>query len=101
MRKKEKNYAVSAVSIILSLCVICFIIDCTQYNPSFYTGYDILNPSAAVRANPLGMLETAEGGYEIQWDEGVVPSSENSYFIVDQNFINWVYELKEEIKRLR
>jgi hypothetical protein len=55
---------------------------CTQYRPSFFQGYDILNPSEEVRKSPLGF--TADGN-----------------LIVSPAFITWVYELKQEIIKLR
>jgi len=65
------------------LLISCFLISsCTHYDPTLYTGYDILNPNEEVRKNPLGFTE-----------DGNV--------IVNEAFILWVYELKREVERLR
>jgi hypothetical protein len=55
---------------------------CTGYNPALYPSYDVLNPGAEVRLNPLAF--TADGNV-----------------IVNGAFILWVDELKGEIKKLR
>jgi hypothetical protein len=70
--------------LICSVCVIlCLSYNaCTNYNPSFYPSYDVLNPGAEVRANPLRIT-----------DDG--------YFVVNQAFLMWVEDLKLEIQRLR
>ena len=73
-RVKRKIWIVFAIS--------CFIISCTGYNPVFYPGYDVLNPSEAVRMNPLGFT-----------DDGNV--------IVNTAYIQWVDDLQAEIERLR
>ena len=68
---------------ILMLCASFFLItDCTHYNPSLYPSYDVLNPGPEVRANPLSVTDDGN-------------------FIVNEAFILWVQELKEEIKKLR
>lgn len=76
---------------------------CTAYNPSLYTGYDILNPSADVRANPLGMVRYAAetNTWNADWDDIRTPDPAREYFIVNADFIQWVSELKEEVKKLR
>jgi hypothetical protein len=55
---------------------------CHSYNPALYPSYDVLNPGPEVRMNPLGFDKDGNA-------------------IVNQAFILWVYELKEEIKKLR
>jgi len=68
---------------ILTLCAICFLAEsCSSYNPSLYPSYDCLNPGPEVRLNPLAF--TPDGN-----------------LVVNQAFILWVDELKQEIKRLR
>lgn len=70
---------------ILLLCASFFLIEgsCARpYNPTLYPSYDVLNPGPEVRLNPLGFDEAGNA-------------------IVNQAFILWVYELKEEIKKLR
>ena len=73
-------------------------IGCTKYNPSFYPSYSVLNPSEAVRKNPLSVIEvTEEGEIIIHQDTEVGPGT---YFIVDREFMMWVFELKNEIEKL-
>lgn len=55
---------------------------CSRYNPSLYPSYDVLNPGPEVRANPLAFTEDGN-------------------LIVNQAFILWVEELKQEIVKLR
>lgn len=68
----------------LTLCTIFFLISssCSSYNPSLYPSHDVLNPGDEVRLNPLAFTE----------DGNVV---------VNQAFILWVDELKQEIVKLR
>ena len=68
----------------MTLLISCFLIisGCTHYDPTLYPGYDVLNPNEEVRKNPLGFTD-------------------NGNVIVNEAFMLWVYELKEEIKRLR
>ena len=79
--KRHLKSATAKLCLIFCLISLGFVV-CTQYDPNLWTGYDILNPNEEVRKNPLGFT-----------DEG--------YAIVNQAFIFWTYELKEEIKRLR
>ena len=73
---------------IATLCAICFgtisfgLVSCTGYNPSLFPSYDVLNPGPEVRMNPIGF--DADG-----------------HAIVNQAFILYVYELRQEVKRLR
>lgn len=67
------------------LLLLCFLIispGCHKYNPALYPSYDVLNPGPEVRINPLSFDKDGNA-------------------IVNQAFILWVYELKEEIKKLR
>lgn len=82
MQKKERSFATLLVIVMLLLCAVCYLTKCTAYNPSLYPSYDVLNPGPEVRKNPLGFTE-----------DGNV--------IVNEAFMIWVYELKEEVKRLR
>jgi len=63
---------------------LCFLTqsNCTQYNPSLYPSYDVLNPGQEVLANPVRIT-----------DDG--------YFVVNGAYIQWVDELQAEIVRLR
>jgi len=55
---------------------------CTAYNPALYPSYDVLNPGPEVRKNPLR-------------------TTEDGNFVVNEAFLMWVQELKEEILNLR
>lgn len=59
-----------------------FLSNCTAYHPSSFPSYDVLNPGPEVTKNPIGFTEDGNA-------------------IVNEAFLLWVYELKEEIKRLR
>ena len=72
---------------------------CSTYNPAVYTGYDILQPNEDVQKNPLSVIEVAEDGeVEILLDTEIGPGV---YFIVAEAFMMWVFELKNEVLKLR
>ena len=56
-------------------------VDCSHRIP-VATTYDVLNPSAEVRLNPLSV-------------------NEDGTFVVNKEFLQWVYDLKREIIILR
>ena len=62
--------------------LVCFLADCSPYNPALYPSYDVLNPGSEVRKNPLGFTEDGN-------------------LIVSPEFIQWVDELKQEVIKLR
>ena len=71
--------------LVLLTCFLTFslsLASCVGYNPSMFPSYDILNPSEEVKKNPLSF--DADGNA-----------------IVNLAFLTWVYELKEEVKKLR
>lgn len=69
---------------------------CAGYNPSLFPSYDPLNPGEEVKKNPIAWVEDGEivneDGEKIVIKKGVV---------VNEAFIIWIYELKEEVKKLR
>ena len=69
---------------------------CTTYHPSFFPSYDVLNPGIEVRINPIAWIENNEivndDGKKISVIKGIV---------VNDAYILWTYELKQEIIRLR
>jgi hypothetical protein len=85
---------IKSVGIFLALLTLYA---CTAYNPSMYSGYDILAPSDEVQANPLGYIIV---GTEIIANGGKVLIEEDCWVITD-DFLMWVLELKEEVKKLR
>jgi len=62
--------------------IICLSYSCTGYDPSLYPSYDVLNPGAEVKLNPLSVTDDGN-------------------FIVNAAFLFWVNELKIEVKKLR
>jgi hypothetical protein len=66
----------------LLLSALCCGISCSAYHPGLYSGYDILSPNEEVKKNPLSFT-----------DDGNL--------IVNQAFILYVYELRQEIRYLR
>ena len=81
----------------LLLCVSFGLSSCTAYNPSFYASYDVLNPSAEVRLNPMGFTIP---GQLIDVD-GQEVECQHSYAIVNEAYTIWVRELQDEIEKLR
>ena len=88
---------------ILVLSVIVFLIqttNCTAYNPSFFTGYDVLSPSDIVKENPIAYIDVKDGEIvNIEWVNESVEDGE--YILVNEDFFQWAYDLKEAIKDLR
>jgi len=74
---------------------------CSSYNPSLYPSYDVLNPGDGVKENPVGFVFHEEGKWGVLWREGYTPDPERSYAIINEEMGIWIYELEEEIKRLR
>jgi len=92
------------VGLISLLFVISFSTPCRTipYNPSLFPSYDVLNPGPAVRLNPLGIsVPGANGAVEIAWDKTAEGQSRIGLFIVNKDFLMWVYELKAEVLELR
>ena len=71
--------------LLLLTCFLTFslsLTSCHSYDPALYASYDVLNPGPEVRMNPLGF-------------------DKDGNVLVNQAFIFWAYELKEEVKKLR
>ena len=73
-----KNVAIRFASIILVFFLLFS--SCVKYDPHLYPSLDVLRP-----------------GPEVQ----IVGFTEDGNIIVNESFLIWIYELKEEIKRLR
>ncbi len=90
MREKKGNYKrrskklLKRISLsILLVSALCFLsINCTQYNPALFPGYDILNPGPEVQKNPIRITE-------------------DGLLVVNEAFMIYVKELALEIIRLR
>jgi len=84
MRKIGKRS--SMLVIVATLIISAGIYSCScghrPYNPALYPSYDTLNPGPEVRLNPLAF--TPDGN-----------------LIVNKQFLLWVYELQQEIRKLR
>jgi len=68
--------------ILITLLIIIIFSSCGHYNPTLFPSYDVLNPGPEVRKNPLGFTEDGN-------------------IIVNEAFILWVDELKQEVLKLR
>lgn len=79
--------ALACIVLALVGMLVITLVGCTRYNPALYPGYDVLNPSDAVRVNPLSISED--------------PITHDSVFAVNSAFLMWVEDLKREIIRLR
>ena len=88
---------------ILVLFVIVFLIQtnsCTPYSPILYPSYDVLNPGEAVKENPIAYIDVKDG--EITGVEWVNESTKDGeYILVNEDFFQWAYDLKQAIKDLR
>ena len=95
--KGKRSENLLKIGILISFAS-CFLItnSCVSYDPTLYQGYDILNPGPEVRANPLGWVEAGiivnDKGEKVDIMTGIV---------INEAFLLWVYELKEEVKKLR
>jgi len=85
--------AIKYFTIVLFLMIL---FSCVAYSPFLYVSYDVLNPGIEVRLNPIAWVENNEiindDGEKISVIKGVV---------VNDAYILWTYELKQEIVRLR
>ena len=79
------------------ILTICFLShSCTPYDPTLYPSYNILNPGPEVTINPIawikdGRIEDRDHN-EIYITDGIV---------VNEAFMIWAYELKEEVEKLQ
>jgi len=87
----------------LLICFISLSPACHSYNPALYPSYDVLNPGPEVRINPVGftVVDSATGAVSIEWASTAEGIDKSNLAIVNQAFILWVSELKEEVKKLR
>lgn len=59
---------------------------------------DVLQPSEIVKTNPVGTIVMIDGEPVLRLNP---PYDGSGYFIVTKEFMTWVFELSEEIRRLR
>lgn len=79
------------------ILAICFLShSCTPYDPTLYPSYDVRNPGPEVTINPIAWIKDGRiedrNHNEIYIADGIV---------VNEAFMMWVYELKEEVEKLR
>jgi hypothetical protein len=87
MRSARSCFRTRSLSLILAAVIalpLFFSIPscCPGLSPSLYPVYDVLNPTAEVRKNPLKV-------------------NEDGTLIINFSFWQWTDELQQEIKRLR
>jgi len=87
----------------LLICFISLSPACHSYNPALYPSYDVLNPGPEVRMNPLGftVVDPTTGAVSIEWATLPDGTSKDRLAVVNEAFILWALELKEEVKKLR
>jgi len=68
------------LSVILTLCIISFLVNSCHYEPSLYPVKDVLHPNEDVK---------------------IIAVTDDGNVIVNEAFILWVEDLKQEIIRLR
>ena len=85
------------------LFVIVFLIqatNCTPYHPGSYPSYDVLYPGEAVVENPVAFIDVKDGEIvNVIWTNASI--EDGKYNLVNGAFLQWAYDLKLEIKRLR
>ncbi len=97
MKRNGKSSWLRASVGIFLLCALLFSTDACagRYNPSLYPSYDVLNPGPEVRANPVGFV--AADGRALD-EKGQILAAGT---VVNDAFLLWVHELKEEVEKLR
>ena len=87
----------------LALFAICYLIhlnNCAAYHPGNFPSYDVLNPSEIVKENPIAFIEVKSGEIiKVDWINET--TKDGTYNLVNDEFLQWAYEMKLEIKRLR
>ena len=81
------------VAILITFVSFC-LISCGLQIPRLMP--DVLKAGPEVRINPVGTIIVTEDKYIVS--SGI---DDGEYFIINQEFLSWVLELKAEIKRLR
>lgn len=88
---------------ILSLFAICYLIqitNCTAYHPGNFPSYDVLYPGEVVKENPIAHITVKDGEItDVDWQNEI--TKDGIYNLVNDEFLQWAYEMKLEIKRLR
>lgn len=103
LQNEEKLSGKQFALVILGLSVIVFLMqtnNCTAYNPAFYPSYDVLNPSDIVKENPIAYIDVKDGEIvNVEWVNESTKDGE--YILVNEDFFQWAYDLKQAIKDLR
>jgi len=96
MLKKEKNIWKIYAAVVISVIFCLGHNTCTAYNPSLYPSYDVLNPGPEVAANPIAYINAGKVEDRDHNEIHIVDG-----YVVNEAFMMWAYELKEEVKKLR
>jgi hypothetical protein len=90
-------------AVMLALFAICCLIqttNCTPYHPGNFPSYDVLVPSEIVKENPIAFIKVENSEIiKVDWTNEV--TKDGTYNLVNDEFLQWAYDLKSEIKRLR
>lgn len=108
MRREERKLMIPAGGRSIAAAIVTLLLfgifflssNCTSYNPALYPSYDVLNPGPEVTANPYGIAQIQDGGSYVIILDSTLEHTE-SYFLINKAFIQWVAELKAEIKKQR
>lgn len=85
---------------LFAICCLIRITNCTPYHPGNFPSYDVLVPSEIVKENPIAFIKVKDGEIiEVDWTNEVI--KDGTYNLVNDEFLQWAYDLKSEIKRLR
>ena len=91
------------VVVMLALFAICCLIqtsNCTSYHPGNFPSYDVLVLSEIVKENPIAFVTVMDGEIvDVDWINET--TKDGIYNLVNDEFLQWAYELKSEVKRLR
>lgn len=94
-----KAFAVGMLAL-FAICYLIQITNCTAYHPGNFPSYDVLNPSDIVKENPVAFIEVESGEIiRVDWTNEI--TKDGTYNLVNDEFLQWAYEMKLEIKRLR
>ena len=105
-RKTPNDETISVKAFVvgmLALSAICYLIqlnNCTAYHPGNFPSYDVLNPSDIVKENPVAFIDVKDGEIiKVEWTNEEI--KDGTYNLVNDEFLQWAYELKTEVKKLR
>ena len=85
------------------ICGLICNIGCTQYNPSLFPSYDVLNPGPEVLENPLGFIyfDDKAQEFKIEWKADAILDTSENYVIINDAMSQWIRELKDALRAER